>query len=49
MLCRYVETQTYINGDIAQLRPAHSMIQVVFAEVVLRKVGDVGELDMWYV
>jgi hypothetical protein len=37
---------TYINSNIAQLRPAHSMIQVVFAKVVFRQIRNVGELDM---
>jgi hypothetical protein len=40
------KSQTYINSDIAQLRPAHRMVKVIFAKVVLRQVGDVGELDM---
>lgn len=38
--------KTYINGYIAQLRPAHGMIQVVLAKVVLGQIGDIGELDM---
>jgi hypothetical protein len=38
--------QTYINSDIAQLRPAHGMVQVVLAEVVLGQIGNVGELNM---
>lgn len=40
---------TYINSYIAQLRPAHSMIEVVFAEVIFGEVGNVGELDMGYI
>jgi hypothetical protein len=40
---------TYINSNIAQLRPAHSMVQIVFAKVVLRQICDVGKLDMWNV
>lgn len=38
--------ETYINCDIAQLRPAHGMVHVVFAEVVLGQVCDVRLLDM---
>jgi hypothetical protein len=38
--------QTYINSNIAQLRPAHRMIQVVFAKVVLRQIRNVGKLHM---
>jgi hypothetical protein len=37
---------THINGNIAQLRPAHGMVQVVLAKVVLGQVGDVGELHV---
>jgi hypothetical protein len=37
---------THINSNIAQLRPAHRMVQVVLAKVVLGQVGDVGELHV---
>jgi hypothetical protein len=49
---RYIERvisigkATHIDGDVAELRPAHSMVHVVFAKVVFRQVGDVGLLDM---
>lgn len=36
-----------IDSYIAQLGPTHRMIKVVFTKVVLREVGDVGELNMW--
>jgi hypothetical protein len=38
--------RTYINSHITQLRPAHSMVQVVLAEVILGQVRDVGKLHM---
>lgn len=37
---------TYVHCYIAQLRPAQSMVHVIFAKVVLRQVRDVGLLDM---
>ena len=37
---------THIDGDVAELRPAHGMVHVVFAKVVFWQVGDVGLLDM---
>jgi len=41
-----VLVQTYIYGDVAELGPAEGMVEVVFAEVVLGEVGDVGLLDV---
>lgn len=41
--------KTYINSHIAQLWPTHRMIEVIFAEVVLGQIRNIGELDMWYV
>lgn len=41
-----IERATHIDGDIAELRPAHGMVHVVFAKVVFGQVGDVGLLDM---
>ena len=37
---------THINSHIAQLRPAHGMVQIVLAEVVFRQVGDVRQLHV---
>jgi hypothetical protein len=41
-----LEKATHIDGDIAELRPAHGMVHVVFAKVVFGQVGNVGLLDM---
>jgi hypothetical protein len=38
--------QTYINSNIAQLRPAHRMVQIVFAKVVFRQIRNVRKLHM---
>jgi hypothetical protein len=38
--------QTYINSNIAQLWPAHRMVQIVFAKVVLRQIRNVRKLHM---
>jgi len=40
------ERYTYVDGHIAQLRPAKGMVHVIFAEVVLGQVGDIGLLDL---
>lgn len=37
---------TYVNSNIAELWPAEGMVEVVFAEVVLWQVSDVGLLNM---
>jgi hypothetical protein len=37
---------THIHGNIAQLRPAQGVVEVVFAKVVFREVRDVGLLHM---
>lgn len=37
---------SYVHRHIAELRPAQSMVHVVFAEVVLRQVRDVRLLDV---
>ena len=39
----------HVNSDITQLRPAHGVVHVVLAEVVLRQVGNICLLDMGYV
>lgn len=36
----------HINGNIAQLRPTKRMVEIVFAKVVLGKIGDVCGLDV---
>jgi hypothetical protein len=38
---------THINSHIAQLGPAHCMVQVVFAEVVLGQIRDIRQLHVW--
>jgi hypothetical protein len=38
--------KTHINRHIAQLRPAHSMVQVVLAKIILGQVGNVGQLHV---
>ena len=43
---RSIGEATHIDGDIAELRPAHGMVHVVFAKVIFGEVGDVGLLDM---
>lgn len=35
-----------INGDVGELRPGQSVVEVIFAEVVLGQVGDVGGLHV---
>lgn len=44
--CRRRKDVPYIYGDVGKLWPGKSVVEVVFAEVVLREVGDVGRLDV---
>lgn len=42
-------TGTHIDSDITKLGPAHSMVHVVFAEVIFGQIRNVGLLNMWNV